>query len=227
MMETALASIASAVLPSAIDALLPSSQSSNLAAQPMPGTDGVVLSHQELPQAPPPPLGSTLGRSSGGVTIPFQCLIYDLTGLESKSYSVTVQSLTKVSSLTKYFRDARLSSLEAVVFPSAASLKIPVTVDLAWTTADLTVEGADVLATAASTRITVGGLNLLHQGILPADLGHINAIVKSPIPYTNHPRLNIFFHTSKDAVAEGVGSKTKASVFVRGQLHLSHPILTL
>lgn len=171
----------------------PAPSDSNLASQPLPSTDGVVLSHQSLPQAPTPPLGSSLGRSSHSIIVPFQHLYFDLTGTESKSASITVQSIPKVVKLIALFRDAYLTSLEAVVFPSAPSLKIPVTVDLAWTTADLTVDGKDVLATPSSARITVGGLQLLHQGILPANLGYINPIIKSPIPYTNHPRLNIHF----------------------------------
>lgn len=224
-----LASLALSAAPAIVDALSPSSpatKDTNLATQPLPSTDGVVLSHQSLPPSPPLPLGSSLGRSSSGIVVPFQSLIFDLTGTETKSASFTIQGLTKVAALIKPFRDATITSLEAIVFPSAPSLKIPVTVDLAWTTADLTVEGTNVLATPASARITVGGLQLLHQGILPADLGYINPIIKCPIPYTNHPRLNIYFHQNSDAVSEGTAAKVKATVFVRGTLRLSHPILT-
>lgn len=203
-----------------------SSSSHPLDMQPMPSTDSVLLSSQPLPPAPPPPLGSTLGKSSNRLIIPFQRLYYDLTGTETDSNSVTVQSLTNVASIIKGYRDAYIVQLEAIVFPSAPSLKIPVTVDLCWTTADVTVSGANVLATPSSARITIGGLALMHQATLPCDLGYINPIIKSPIPYTNHPRLNIYFHTNPDAVAEGSKAKTKASVIIRGSISVSHPLVT-
>lgn len=194
--------------------------------QPLPSSDSVVLSGQPLPPAPPPPLGSSLGQSPHRLIIPFQRLYFDLTGNESKSNSVTVQSLPNVASIIKGYRDAYIVHLEAVVFPSAPSFKIPVTVDLCWTTADVTVEGSNVLATPSSARITIGGLALMHQATLPCDLGYINPIIKSPIPYTNHPRLNIYFHQSPDAANEGVNAKTKASVVIRGSISVSHPLVT-
>ncbi|BAD35018.1 coat protein [Bombyx mori latent virus] len=202
----------------------PSARSMDM--QPLPSSDSVVLSSQPLPPAPPPPLGSSLGRSPQRLIIPFQRLYFDLTGTETKSNSVTVQSLPNVSSIIKGYRDAYLVNLEAVVFPSAPSLKIPVTVDLCWTTADVTVEGFNVLATPSSARITMGGLALMHQATLPCDLGYINPIIKSPIPYTNHPRLNIHFHQSADAVLEGVRAGVKASVVIRGSISVSHPLVT-
>lgn len=203
-----------------------SSNSAPLDMQPLPSSDSVVLSSQSLPPAPPPPLGSSLGHSPNRLIIPFQRLYFDLTGTESKSNSVTVQSLPNVASIIKGYRDAYIVNLEAVVFPSAPSLKIPVTVDLCWTTADVTVDGTNVLATPSSARITIGGLALMHQATLPCDLGYINPIIKSPIPYTNHPRLNIFFHQNPDAVNEGVNAKTKASVIIRGSVSVSHPLVT-
>lgn len=227
-----LATAASAI-PSVVNAFsspkssqVPTSSSTPLDMQPMPSSDSVVLSSQSLPPAPPPPLGSSLGRSSNRLIIPFQKLYFDLTGTESKSNSVTVQSLTNVASIIKGYRDAYIVDLEAIVFPSAPSLKIPVTVDLCWTTADVTVEGVNVLATPSSARITIGGLALMHQATLPCDLGYINPILKSPIPYTNHPRLNIFFHQNPDAVSEGVDAKTKASVIIRGSISVAHPLVT-
>lgn len=227
-----LASAASAI-PSVVNAFSSPQSSQNppsaqnpMDVQPLPSSDSVVLSSQPLPPAPPPPLGSTLGRSSNRLIIPFQRLYFDLTGTESKSNSVTVQSLPNVANIIKGYRDAYLVHLEAVVFPSAPSLKIPVTVDLCWTTADVTVEGSNVLATPSSARITIGGLALMHQATLPCDLGYINPIIKSPIPYTNHPRLNIFFHLNQDAVNEGTSAKTKASVVIRGSISVSHPLVT-
>lgn len=229
------ASLATTAIPSIVDAF--SSQSSSppstsrpnsspMDVQPVPSSDRVVLSSQSLPSAPAPPLGSSLGRSSHSLIIPFQKLFYDLTGAETKSTSTTISALANVASIIKPFRDAEIITLEAVVFPTAAALKIPVTVDLAWTTADVTVEGATVLATPSSARITVGGLALMHHASLPCPLNYINPIIKSPIPYTNHPRLCLYFHPSKDAIAQRTEADTKGSVVIRGTIRVSHPLVT-
>lgn len=216
--------------PKVIDALKPaSSPDSPLPASspPMvpgslPGDDRVVLSTQSLPPNPPPPLGSSLGRSSSVVRFPFQDKILDVSGKERLNYSQLVSSCAPVKRHIHYFRDAWVSELEAVVFPSALSLKTPVTVDLCWTGADIAPSGENVLATPASARLTIGGLALLHQGILPADLGHINPIIKSPIPYSNTPRLSIYTFANPDVSDD----QSRATVYIRGIIHCSHPLLT-
>lgn len=225
---------ASSLLPKIADAILPSPSTgpsvpppppppSTVVSGSLPGDDRVVLSTQSLPPNPPPPLGSSLGRSASVVQFPFQAqvAIANSNPNNTKQHftSVLIQSLDTVKRHTAYFRDAWVSSLEAVVFPSAISLKEPVTLDLAWTAGDFTPKTNELLAVPASARLTVGGLSILHQGILPADLGHISPIVKSPIPYTNTPRLTV------QVQAGGTPTSDQAVVYVRGTLHCSHPIL--
>ncbi|AVH76850.1 coat protein [Bee Macula-Like virus 2] len=217
----ALLSSAATILPPVINALSNSS-SSHVADQPVGSSDRILLSTSALPSAPTPQPERTLGGHF--VDVPFQHLFYDLTGTETKSTSTTVQVIAPVKSLIQNFRDAQVVSLEAVVFPTANSLKIPVTVDLAWTPADVTASGTQVITTPGSARVTVGGLNLLNQGVLPCNLNYVNPCIKSPLPYTNHPRLNVHFMESPDAKLEGVKATIKASVFIRGILRLGHPL---
>lgn len=216
------ADLAITAAPAIINALMPSSNSS---AQSAPDHNaGVAMPSQALPTAPTPPLGSSLGNGGNSVKIPFQYLAADLLGTEQKIYTVTVNAIDVITRHTRYFRDARLSHLEAVVFPTNESYKIPVSVDLVWTPADVTLSTGDVMKTPGSAKITVGGLNLVNHGVLPCNLGYVNPIVKSPIPYSNSPRLNIDFHQATDAVAEGLKAKRKGQVFIRGTIELSHPI---
>jgi len=189
-------------------------------------SDLVALSSQKLPPAPQPLDPAASPGNFLRLDLPFQAHVVDLKGIEHKSHSVPVQSLTAVRDKIKLYRDAVLTSCEAVVYPSAPSLKIPVTVDLVFTTADITVTGVDVLATPSSTRITVGGLSILRNGVLPADLKYINPIIKSPIPYTNHPRLNLLYHANPDATPAGESGSVKASIFIRGTIRVSNPLIT-
>nr|WBM81660.1 MAG: coat protein [Myotis brandtii tymo-like virus 1] len=216
------ADLAISSAPALINALMPSKDSST---NSLPDHNaGVALPAQSLPQAPPPPIGSSLGHDRSGVTIPFQFWAAGLRGTEKNIYTVTVNSLDVITRHTKYYRDAQLTHLEAVVYPTSNSYKIPVTVDLVWTPADVTLSTGEVMKTPGSAKITVGGLNLVNHGVLACDLGYVNPILKSPIPYTNSPRLNIDFHQSPEAVAEGTRSTEKGDVYIRGVVRLSHPI---
>lgn len=195
-----------------------------MADEPVSRSDRIVLSTQSLP--PAPEISPSLpGSSQHHITIPFQSLIFDLNGTETKSYSTVLPTLPIIAKHIQYFRYATVSNLEAVVFPSAAALKIPVTVDLAWTTADVVPTGKDVLGTPSSARITIGGLDIVNSGVLAADLRYINPVIKSPISYSDTPRLSMHFHSNPDAVAQGLSTKIKATIFIRGDLHLSSPLL--
>lgn len=219
--------LASSLGPKIIDAISSNSDSnsqenpSSSSSGPMLGDNSIPVSVQTLPPAPPPPLGSSLGNSPGIISIPFQDLVLSVTGETSASFSQTIAACHPVKRHSQYFRDCWVSKLEAVIFPSASSLNSPVTVDLAWTPADVIAQGDAVLATPGSARLTVGGLSIYHQGVVSCDLGHINSIIKSAIPYTNSPRLNVFVLPSPKATTD-----VKAVVVIRGLLHCSHPILT-
>lgn len=233
MASLALDAAASYLIPKAIDAFMPNSSSSTPAPtdaidQPVSRSDRTVLSTQNLPPAPPLPLGPTPSaprnhpRMSPGVIIPFQAVVANFTGGISESYTKTLPSINVISTIIKPYRDVTLLDLEAVVYPSAESYKHPLTIDIAWTPADVTVTGNSILSTPGSARITCGGLNLLNQGVVLCDLSHINCIVKSPIPYTNTPRLNYLPHKSNDVPA--TATTDTATLVIRGNLHCMHPL---
>lgn len=149
--------------------------------------------------------------------------MYDLTGTESKTWHIAVHHIGSVKRIIEPFREASLVSLEAAVFPSAPSVKIPVTVDLAWTPADVSPDSS-LLQTPGAIRLTIGSLET-HNHIYPANLNCLNPIIKSHLPYTDSPRLNLAFKQSAEAVAEGTRATIKASVIVRGLIAVSHPLL--
>lgn len=181
--------------------------------------DRINLSSSVLPVAPTTAPSTTVALRTPGVNIPFQHIFFDITGQESKSTSVTVAALSSVRPLIKFFRDATLVSLEAFIVSSYPSLDKPVSVDLCWTPADVTL-GDGVLKCPGAVRFTVGGLYINNQGVLPCDLKYMNPIIKSPVIYTNHPRLNAHFYKREDAK---VSDKTAATVLIRGIIHCAHP----
>lgn len=187
---------------------------------------GVSMPAQALPQAPPPPIGSSLGSGGNCVTVPFQHHAATLRGTETNLHTVNINSIYEVRRHLEYFRDAELVTLDVIVFPAAGAYKIPVTVDLVWTPADVILNSGQVLDTPGSSRITVGGLNLASHATLACDLNYCNRILKSPIPYTNSPRLNIDFKQSKDAASLGVNGELRADIYIRGTIRLSHPVCT-
>lgn len=185
---------------------------------------GVSLPSQGLPQAPPPPLGSSTPRHRNCVVIPFQHLASTLNGQEKNIYTVAISSIDSITRHTKYYRDAMLEDLEVVVFPLANSYKVPVSVAMVWTPADVTLATNDVMKTPGSALITVGGLNLVNHGVLACDLNYTNRIIKCPIPYSNTPRLNIDFKPVQSQIDLGLKAERCAEIYIRGKLVLAHPI---
>lgn len=155
------------------------------------------------------------------MTIPFQKLWFDLTGNEEKTSSVTLPELGPILKILPFFRDVCVENVEVVIMPAAAALSRPVTVDLAWTPADVK-PGRDIMKCPSGTRFTVGGLTISNNGVLPCDLGYMNPIIKSPLAYTNHPRLSALFHKQAGG---SVTDPISASVVIRGTLRCSHPTL--
>lgn len=195
-----------------------------MANQSLPCSDRILLSTEPLPQAPQPPIGSSLVRSPDSLEFPFQYVVDQFNGSTEVFLFNTPSSSPAISNLTKFVRDAYLTHIEAVVYPSALSLKVPITIDLAWTPADLNIVKSNVLAVPSSSRFTIGGLSILHSGSLPCDLAYINPIVKSPIPYTNSPKLYYQVYTNPDAA--NTSNIVKATLVVRGRISLSHPTIS-
>lgn len=226
-MADLLLSAATNLLPKAIDAFLPSNtmHPSDVADVPLSGTDRTLVSTQVLPPAPPLPISnshSSSRRPNSGIIIPFQIMLEEFTGAVPDSFTYTISGIKQIQTLVKPFRDAVLLSLEAIVFPFAASYKNPLTIDVAFTPADVTVANNNIINTPGSARLTCGGLNLLQSGVVNCDLSYINSILKSPIPYSNTPRINFKPHLNSDI--EKTSTIPLACLCVRGQVHLMHPL---
>lgn len=168
-----------------------------------------------------------LGGTCDSVTIPFQFHLLDIFGDETTNSTCVPNTNAAIIKHTKYFQNAQFKKLEAVVFPSAPSLKYPVSFDICWTTCDVNPSGDNVLAVPTSLRFTVGGLNLQSSPVYPADFNLINPEIKSSIPYTNLPRLCIHHRANPDCKETGSDRTIKASVYVRGLIRLCNPIVTV
>lgn len=131
----------------------------------------------------------------------FQFNVYDLTGTETESWSIATRSIGTLACIIQPFHEAHLTSVEAVVFPSAASIKIPVTIDLDWTPADV-VPGSSLLQTPGAVRLTIGSLCASDNHILPANLHCLNPVIKSHLPCTDSSKLTLGFNPSRDATTE-------------------------
>lgn len=176
-----------------------------------------------IPTLPIPRNTSPVATLSSGprLIIPFQHEWYGLTGTETGSASTTISELPAVKNIIKYYENASLVELEAVVYAYAPSVEKPLTVELAWTPANLTVGGNAILSVPGGCVFTVGGLNVTNGGLLPAPLHQLNPVVKSPIPYDNQPRINIKFHQ----VHTSIQNKRTASVIIRGSLAVDTPTI--
>lgn len=219
-MANLLLDAASAILPSVADALLPSTpQNTNV---PASNTDRTVVSTQALPAPPPLPLQPSIKSNHSGLIIPFQHYWNYVFGIKDQLKTVTISTHSVILNIAKHYRDAELVSLEAVIYPTAASYKFPITVDVVWTPDHINPDQSELLNTPGSARITSGGLNLMQQGVVACNLGYINPIVKCPIPYTNHPRLTIFENRNPDVSTSS--TTILCIVIFRGSLRVSHPI---
>lgn len=160
--------------------------------------------------------------SSGArLEIPFQQEWYGLTGTETGSASITISELANVKDIIKFYQNATLLHAEAAVFAYAPSVDAPLTVELAWTPANVTVGSSAILGVPGGCVFTVGGLNVTNGGLLPAPLHQLNPVVKSPIPYDNQPRLNIKFHQ----IHTTVQNKRTAAVIIRGTIAVDTPTI--
>ncbi|APG77678.1 hypothetical protein [Hubei macula-like virus 2] len=203
---------------SALPSLLPpSSQSTSTSSDPV-HDDRLLLANSALPPAPSTPSHISSFPSSSSVKVPFQYVWFGLDGTESKNASITIPEIPSVKKIIAFFRDAKLVNLEAAVYPHFDCLEKPITVDLMWSPSD-TVPSGSILNCPGAVCFTVGGQFLSQSGILPCDLNFMNPIIKSPIPYTNHPRLNAKFYKNQTELQ----SHRKATIIIRGIIACAHP----
>jgi hypothetical protein len=217
-----LLSAATSILPSVVDALLPSKNQSEtpppMALQPPSSSDRVVVSNQPIAPTPTPSPSIAVGPGPG-VVVPFQWNYYSKGKPASGLRSQTFAENTLLKKITPHFRDAVIVHIECVVYPTFAALKEPTTCHVAWTSASTVLSAGSVLSCPGAVSITLGGLNLLNSGIVPCDLNYCNPIVKGPITYTNNPKLWVEFPN------EGDTASIVAQVIIRGSLLLSSPVL--
>ena len=176
-----------------------------------------------IPTLPVPRNTAPVETHSSGprLVIPFQQEWYGLTGTETGSASITMSELSAVKDIIKFYQNATLIEVEAAVFAYAPSVDKPLTVELAWTPANVTVGSSAILGVPGGCVFTVGGLNVTNGGLLPAPLQQLNPVVKSPIPYDNQPRINIKFHQ----IHTTVQNKRTAAVVIRGTLAVDTPTI--
>lgn len=176
----------------------------------------------DIPTVPIPRDTTPVQTLSSGprLEVPFQQEWYGLTGTETGTASTTISELSRVRDIIKFYQNATLIHVEAVVFAYAPSVDKSLTVELAWTPANTTA-GNDMLNVPGGCVFTVGGLNVTNGGLLPAPLHQLNPIIKSPIPYDNQPRLNVKFHQ----VHTTVQNKRTAAVIIRGVVAVDTPAI--
>nr|AOF41062.1 polyprotein [Fig fleck-associated virus 2] len=179
------------------------------------------------PQLPPPPTASPKGSSTRLATdLPFQFNFYDVTGTETGSTTLDISSKDVVLKLLGPYRHGVLLSLEAVIMPSANAAKYPQTLDAVWSTADHIISASEILATYGGQRLTWGEASMNAALNLPADLSHLNPVIKDSTTYKDTPRLNLRFYQNPDSVSLGINAPISGSVIVRGVLRLSSPTNT-
>lgn len=203
--------------------LITSKIADHLSSSSSPSAPSAIMSGDPLPvPSLPIPRDTTPVQtfsSGSSLTIPFQQEWYGLTGTETGTTSITLTELKPVKKAIESFRNARLQKCEVVIFAAARSVKDPVTVDLAWTPSSLVLDKDRFLDHPGAVSFTVGGLNITNGGLLPAPLQYLNPVIKSPIPYTDAPRLCAQFHQ----VSKELGKARIASVVIRGEVVVDTP----
>lgn len=174
-----------------------------------------------LPALPVPRFSGHLPQTAGnqGVLIPFQVSVFHINAASDSASSYTIRELSAVQTLLPYFRDVVVKQADVVVFPTVASKTVPASIDLCWSPS-YKILGSEVLSTPSSTRFNIGLDPALISSSLPCDFGHINPIIKSPIPYDDHPRLNIKIYQASGASS----SVPLGELIIRGILQCSNPL---
>lgn len=200
------------------DVLAPSTTEPSPAktSQPIPQSNSLALPTLQLPNPSPIPIPLQTGTS---VVVPFSSYFMTLRPDQEVVTSQALSSLSQIAKIIAAWRDASVLFAEAVIFPNANAAAYPTTAELAWTPNDLVPSAANIHNYPLYSSYTVGTYNLGTASTLPLDLSLINPVIKSPIPYTNGPRLTgLCPLVNKDQVYK------TGSVLVRGRLILSNPL---
>jgi len=174
---------------------------------------------------PKDPFTKAISDLGPGMIFPFQTKLWDHKG-EQKLISSGINSVTVVSDLMAMTRYAVLKSLEVVFFPAQATLSIPCAFDVVWTPNEVVPATTEILSYTNSTRVVLGGATCLGSVVVPCDFNLVNPVIKSPLSFSNYPRLSVncwLNTTANDANANKAYSATIATIIIRGELFLSQP----
>lgn len=169
---------------------------------------------------PVPPSQNPLSSSSTppGIVIPFQHFLHTYKG-EEKFFSLPVLSIPGIADSIALGRVATLLEIEVLIFPNFKSSKYPSTVLAAWTPNYLTPTAANVCSVYGAQQITFGGSYHFGTFTVPCDLRMVNSVIKSPVSFTDNPRLSLFFPKNADAQGNTVSI---CDVFVRGKVEITY-----
>nr|UVW93832.1 polyprotein [Purple passionfruit leaf deformation virus]UVW93833.1 polyprotein [Purple passionfruit leaf deformation virus] len=173
--------------------------------------------HSRPGTLPPPPTNLT-------VVQPFQMLVLNI-GEGPQDVSTILANNLLISQTTGPYRFVKLRSLEAVVYPSAASMTNPTTLDIVWCTTNSTTSFDSIMITYGGRKLSVGGpLISGHAHIIPGDLNYMNPVLKDSTSYTDTPKLLLRVYQSSNPSSSKV-PVFLGSVVIRGELELSCPLL--
>lgn len=221
-MIPAIASLAAPIISSTLSNAMSQPETVLETSKPLSHNNTVYVSSAPLPPAPTP-IPRPVANNSGSVVAPFQHHVTPFTLGTDVFMTTTIPVLPSVAQLIKTFREAELLTLAAVAFPTPASMSKPCTLNLCWTPADVTPLQDAILSVPGSTSVTLGGFHTLASCDYPCDLGFVNAFIKHPLPFSNHPRLSMLASGSSPGAES---TKTiQCQLIIRGTIRLTHPLL--
>lgn len=168
-----------------------------------------------------PPCSTIFSHAEHSFVVPFSRNIFDATG-KHQHLSYGVASVKPLSEIIKSAQLATLEHLELAIYPAQHSGDYGVTADVLWTTNDIVPTTTEFFEYPGSTRATFSGTPASGPYVIPCDFARINRIVKSPVSFTNAPRINVnvWLNTSATKVNN---TNILASFILRGSVRLSYP----
>lgn len=221
-----LASLAGTALNHALTKTLPpSAQSSGTSpTSESNSVDDKLAVFRPLPDPALPPSPSSPTSSAPGLILPFQFLVHKYTG-DQKFISNTITSFSDIKTLCSPYRLAQFVELELYVAPSMDAMSIAGTITASWTPDYLVPDLYNLMAVYGAQTITFGGSYHTGAFTVPCDLKSVNPLAKSPLTFSDIPRINFNCFLQKDATK--VGNKILAFIYLRGKVLCSYPSLTL
>lgn len=226
-MEALIPALADFAIPKITDAIFgDSSQPDNMSSSSSQTTAPAILDsklavNRPLPLADVPQAPTFATSDNSSLIIPFQ-FAFHTHGADEKFSSVAVRDFATILSLTEPYRLAQLVELDLVICPSQKAVTVGSTIHAAWTPAYLTLDKTQVLSVYGAQNVTFGGT--FHTGTftIPADLSVMNPIIKSPVSYSDTPRITLISLAQPSA-----GKDTLCLSYIRGKVKLSHPSLQI